>query len=586
VAVGAGVGVSKGVAEAMGVLLGTMAAVRVGVVSGSSIAARTGVGSMPTGFADVRSIVEIASNRHANRRWTGGNWYINPRNMTIMSAPKAILMIVIVLKRICLFYQILSSEVGQGITWMHGLILDEFGANLPRFLDIIYAMKYHIWTEGCQMNVADSQRVSSALEHLGYHSTPKAEEADIIVLNTCVVRQSAEDKAYGRLTSLQPLKKHRPEVVINLMGCLVGVKTNGVLKERFPYVDVFSPPSDPAPLLSFLDERDGRQVSEIETEARFAVMDDELVLPLHQQGKLVSAFIPVVYGCSHACTFCIIPYRRGVERSRSPRDIMAEARSLVDQGVREITLLGQIVDRYGRDNDSYPGLAGLLHMLNAIDGLERIRFLTSHPNYFADDIIEAVAELPKVMPHIEIPAQAGDDDVLENMRRGYTNAQYRDLVEHIRAQIPGVSIATDIIVGFPGETEAQFQQTYDLMADLKLDIAHLARYSPRPGTVATRRMADDVPDEEKWRRFRLLEELQESIAAQIHARYSGRQVPVLFEEKVRDRWRGRTETNKLVFVESQDDLRGQVISVEITWTGPWSMRARIPVSEPVVPPQA
>jgi tRNA-2-methylthio-N6-dimethylallyladenosine synthase len=447
-------------------------------------------------------------------------------------------------------------------------------------------MKYHIWTEGCQMNVADSQRVSSALEHLGYHSTPKAEEADIIVLNTCVVRQSAEDKAYGRLTSLQPLKKHRPEVVINLMGCLVGVKTNGVLKERFPYVDVFSPPSDPAPLLSFLDERDGRQVTEVETEARFAVMDDELVLPLHQQGKLVSAFIPVVYGCSHACTFCIIPYRRGVERSRSPRDIMAEARSLVDQGVREITLLGQIVDRYGKDNDSYPGLAGLLHMLNAIDGLERIRFLTSHPNYFADDIIEAVAELPKVMPHIEIPAQAGDDDVLENMRRGYTNAQYRDLVEHIRESIPGVSIATDIIVGFPGETEAQFQQTYDLMADLKLDIAHLARYSPRPGTVATRRMSDDVPDEEKWRRFRLLEELQESIADQIHSRYSGRQVPVLFEEKVRGRWRGRTETNKLVFVESQDDLRGQVISVEITWTGPWSMRARIPVSEPAVPPQA
>jgi tRNA-2-methylthio-N6-dimethylallyladenosine synthase len=447
-------------------------------------------------------------------------------------------------------------------------------------------MKYHIWTEGCQMNVADSQRVSSALEHLGYNSTPKAEEADIIVLNTCVVRQSAEDKAYGRLTSLQPLKKQRPEVVINLMGCLVGVKTNGVMKERFPYVDVFSPPSDPAPLLSFLDERDGREVSEAETEARFAVMDDELVLPLDQHGKLVSAFIPVVYGCSHACTFCIIPYRRGVERSRSPRDIMAEARSLVDQGVREITLLGQIVDRYGKDNDSYPGLAGLLHMLNAIDGLERIRFLTSHPNYFADDIIEAVAELPKVMPHIEIPAQAGDDDVLENMRRGYTNAQYRDLVEHIRARIPGVSIATDIIVGFPGETEAQFQQTYDLMADLKLDIAHLARYSPRPGTVATRRMLDDVPDEEKWRRFRLLEELQASIAAKIHARYLGRQIPVLFEEKVRGRWRGRTDTNKLVFVESQDDLRGQLISVEITWTGPWSMQARIPVPEPAVPPQA
>jgi tRNA-2-methylthio-N6-dimethylallyladenosine synthase len=314
-------------------------------------------------------------------------------------------------------------------------------------------MKYHIWTEGCQMNVADSQRVSSALEHLGYHNTPRAEDADVIILNTCVVRQSAEDKAYGRLSSLKPLKNQRPELVINLMGCLVGVKTNGVLKERFPYVDVFSPPSDPVPLLTFLNERDGREMSLVETEERFAVMDDELILPVEERGKLVSAFIPVVYGCSHACTFCIIPYRRGVERSRSPREIVAEARSLVDQGVKEITLLGQIVDRYGKDNDDYPNLAGLLHMLSAIDGLERIRFLTSHPNYFSDDIVDAVARLPKVMPHIEVPAQAGDDLVLENMRRGYTNAQYRALVEHIRSRIPGVSIATDIIVGFPGETD-------------------------------------------------------------------------------------------------------------------------------------
>jgi len=432
------------------------------------------------------------------------------------------------------------------------------------------------------MNVADSQRVSSALEHIGYHSTPKAEDADVIILNTCVVRQSAEDKAYGRLSSLQPLKKKRPDLVINLMGCLVGVKTNGVLKERFPYVDVFSPPSDPLPLLSFLNNRDGQETAQIETEERFAVMDEELILPVEERGKLVSAFIPVVYGCSHACTFCIIPYRRGVERSRSPREIMAEARSLVDQGVKEITLLGQIVDRYGKDNDNYPNLAGLLRMLNAIDGLERIRFLTSHPNYFTDDIIHAVAELPKVMPHIEVPVQAGDDTVLENMRRGYTNAQYRSLVEHIRTLIPGVSIATDIIVGFPGESDEQFQRTYDLMADLRMDVAHLARYSPRPGTVSARRMADDVSDEEKWRRFRLLEDLQASIAAEIHAGYLGKQVPVLFEEKVRGRWRGRTETNKLVFVETEEDLRGRVVPVEITWTGPWSMQARIPASEPAV----
>lgn len=436
-------------------------------------------------------------------------------------------------------------------------------------------MKYYIWTEGCQMNVADSQRVASALEHLGYHTAARAEEADVIVLNTCVVRQSAEDKAYGRLSSLNPIKKARPDLVINLMGCLVGVKGNPKVSQRFPYVDVFSPPSDPGPLVEFLVQRDGRDMQAAETALRHAWQDEELVLPLEQRGSLVSAFIPVVYGCSHACTFCIIPYRRGIEQSRPPEEILSETHALVAQGVREITLLGQIVDRYGKDNPDFPTLSGLLRRLQHIDGLERIRFLTSHPNWMTPDLLDAVAELPKVMPHIEVPVQAGDDAVLENMRRGYTAGQYRRLVEQIRARIPNVSIATDVIVGFPGETDEQFEHTYDLLAELKLDVAHLARYSPREGTVSARRMPDDVPDAAKWERFRRLEELQESIAAEIHAAYLGRPVEVLFEEKVRGRWKGRTPTNKLVFVETQTDLRGQVLPVEVTWTGPWSMQGRL-----------
>ena len=210
------------------------------------------------------------------------------------------------------------------------------------------------------------------------------------------------------------------------------------------------------------------------------------------RGRQVSAFIPIVYGCSYACTFCIIPYKRGVERSRPPEEILAEARSLVAQGVREITLLGQIVDRYGKDQPEFPTLAGLLRRLHEIEGLERLRFLTSHPNYMTDELLDLVGDLPKVMPHIEVPVQAGDDEVLANMHRGYTVEQYRRLVEKLRRRIPGVSIATDIIVGFPGETEEQFQHTYDLLAELKLDVAHLARYSSRPGTVATRRMEDNV----------------------------------------------------------------------------------------------
>jgi tRNA-2-methylthio-N6-dimethylallyladenosine synthase len=441
-------------------------------------------------------------------------------------------------------------------------------------------MKYHIWTEGCQMNVADSQRVASSLEHLGYQATRLPEEADVIVLNTCVVRQSAEDKAYGRLSTLRPLKESRPGIVINLMGCLVGVRGHDRLKKRFPYVDVFSPPSDPGPLVGYLTQADSRELEMDETQQRFAAMDDELLLPVNERGNLVSAFIPIVLGCSHACTFCIIPYRRGVERSRPVGDILAEGRALARQGVKEITLLGQIVDRYGKDVPDGPNLAALLRLLNEVDGLERIRFLTSHPSYLSDELLETVADLPKVMPHIEVPVQAGDNRVLDDMKRGYTREDYYRLVERIRQVFtgsdPAVSIATDIIVGFPGESEAQFQRTYDLLAELKLDVAHLARYSTRPGTVASRRMLDDVPEEEKWRRYRLLEELQEGIATDINASYLGKTVEVLFEDRVRGRWRGRTPTNKLVFLESDEDLRGRLLPVQITWTGPWSMQATLP----------
>jgi tRNA-2-methylthio-N6-dimethylallyladenosine synthase len=277
-------------------------------------------------------------------------------------------------------------------------------------------MKYHIWTEGCQMNVADSQRLASALERIGYQAVHQAEEADVIVLNTCVVRQSAEDKAYGRLHSLRPLKEKNPRLVINLMGCLVGVRSYERLQQRFPFVDVFSPPSDPGPLVAYLTQSESQALEQAETARRFALMDEEkpspLLLPEQERGQLVSAHVPVVLGCSHACTYCIIPYRRGVERSRPAESILAEVRSLVAQGVKEVTFLGQIVDRYGKDMPGEPDLAALLRLAHEIEGLERIRFLTSHPNWMSEALLDVVAALPKVMPHIEVPIQAGDDAVL------------------------------------------------------------------------------------------------------------------------------------------------------------------------------
>lgn len=433
-------------------------------------------------------------------------------------------------------------------------------------------MKYHIWTEGCQMNVADSQRLASALERLGYSESAKADESDVIVLNTCMVRQSAEDKAMGRLSSLKPLKEKNPSLVLGLMGCMVGFRSQDEIRKKLPYVDVFAPPSDAKPIIDYLIEKQTKEaLADFQLSEGFRWESGTLVLPKNQRRRAVSANIPIVYGCSHACAYCIIPYKRGAERSRDPQEIIEHIISLTEQNVREVVLLGQIVDRYGLDIEGYPTLAGLLREINKIEGLKRIRFLTSHPNWMTDELLETVRELPKVMRHIEVPAQAGSDEVLRNMRRGYTDAEYRKLIERIRDRIPGVSIGTDIIVGFPGETDAQFRDTVNQLRDLRLDVVHLARYSPRTGTLSERTMPDDVPDQVKWQRFRTIEALQETIAAEKHAALLGSTVEVLFEEKKKHRWQGRTENMDLVFVESGLDLRGKLLPVKIEWTGPWSL---------------
>jgi tRNA-2-methylthio-N6-dimethylallyladenosine synthase len=445
-------------------------------------------------------------------------------------------------------------------------------------------MYYHIWTEGCQMNVADSRRLASALEALGYRAAARPEDADVIVLNTCVVRQSAEDKAYGRLTSLRPLKRRNPRLVINLMGCLVGTRAPDALRKRFPYVDVFSPPSDPRPLVEYLTSGQGARTSGERLDALQGAASTgpareappfPLVVPQNQRGSPPAALVPVVLGCSHACAYCVIPYRRGGERSRPEEEILAEVRALVQGGAREVTLLGQIVDRYGKDSGG-EDLPALLRKVAAVEGLARLRFLTSHPNWMSADLIETAAALPKVCEHIEVPVQAGDDEVLARMKRGYTADDYRRLIGRIRATIPQASIATDVIVGFPGETDAQYQRTYDLLAELRLDTVHLARYSPRPETFSARNYPDDVPPEEKLRRFRAIEDLQEGIAAEKNAALLGQTLEVLVEGKHKERWYGRTRTNRPVFFDDPSrDWTAQLASVEITHTSAWSLQGDV-----------
>ena len=424
---------------------------------------------------------------------------------------------------------------------------------------------YHIWTIGCQMNTADSERLGSALEQMGLRAVQRPTDADVVVLNSCVVRQSAEDKVGGTLHLTQPLRKKRPDSVLVLTGCMVGPRTEE-LEQRFPHVDLFLRPQQFEPLLELVGERLG--------------LDWQgCVGSLAPRQPGVATYVPIIHGCDLMCAFCIIPYRRGRQVSRSVNEIAQEVELLAARGVKEATVLGQTVDAYGHDREDGHDLADLFTRLNDIDGLDRIRFLTSHPSYMSSRIIRSVADLPKVCEHINLPVQSGDDYVLQQMRRPYTVAEYRDIIREIRDTIPHVTISTDIIVGFPGETAEQYQNTLQLLSDLRFDKVHGAAYSTRPGTIAARTMDDDVPPEEKRLRLKGLETLQESILTEINSTYRDATVQVLAENRKRGNWTGRTRGNKLVHFATIDsidsaadtDLTGQLVDVKITHTGPWSL---------------
>ncbi len=419
---------------------------------------------------------------------------------------------------------------------------------------------YYIWTIGCQMNKADSERLESAFGQMGLQSSSSPKDADVVVLNSCVVRQSAEDKVVGMLTGLKSIKERNPDKVVALMGCMVGPKT-APLEQRFPYVDVFMRPQQYEPLIDLLGGRMG-----VDTEG--------CIGPLTAR-PAVTAYIPIIHGCDKFCTFCIIPYRRGREVSRTIDDIVGETRVLVEKGVKEVTLLGQNVDSYGHDLPDAPDLGDLLGAVDEVDGIERVRFLTSHPNNMSDHIIDAVAALDKVCEHINLPFQAGDDDVLSKMRRGYTNDEYRGLVEKIRDRVPKVSMSTDLIVGFSGETDVQFERTLEMVRDVRFDKVHAAAYSTREGTIAARRLDDDIPIEDKKARLKAIEELQAGIQSEINERLRDQTLEVLVEGVKRGKAEGRSRNDKLVYMEDGQDRVSDVVDVRIEKTSPWSLQGAV-----------
>jgi tRNA-2-methylthio-N6-dimethylallyladenosine synthase len=430
--------------------------------------------------------------------------------------------------------------------------------------------RFFIWTIGCQMNEADSAKVAAMLQEVGYERTEREDEADIVVLNSCVVRQAAEDKVAGKLNSLIRLKREKPNMPLVLTGCMV-TRQQEKLKQQFPHVDLFFNPSDFDKMAEVVPE-----LNELE--------DDLAQLPHYYQPQVdagksgVSAFVPIIYGCNFVCSYCIVPYRRGKETSRPFKDIVQEVERLVGNGVREVTLLGQTVNAYGHDLPEKTSLAHLMEAVAAIPGLERLRFLTSHPKYMGDDVIHAIRDLPAACEHMNLPVQAGDNEVLRRMRRTYTRDLWMDRIAYTRDQIPGVTVATDIIVGFPGESDEQFMQTYDMLERTRAEKVHLAMYSPRPGTLSSR-WEDDIPHEEKFRRHQELEKLQERICTEINGRRLGETYEVLVEGKSRGRWTGRTRGNTLMHFDDDRDLLGKLVDVKVMRTSPWFLMGE-PVGTP------
>jgi len=425
--------------------------------------------------------------------------------------------------------------------------------------------RYSIWTIGCQMNKAESQWIASYLNSAGHHEVKSPREADLVVLNTCVVRQSAEDKVLGMLGQLKGLKKEHPDMHVLVTGCFVNSHVED-LNKRFPHVDFFFKPGAYSDFISWA-KKQGVQVNE----SRQLSVDSFQTIPLVSSP---CAYVPVIQGCNNFCSFCIVPYRRGKEVSLPVEEVVGEAEELVSQGIKEITLLGQNVDSYGHDLPGHPDLADLLYRLSEIAGLSRIRFLTNHPKDMSRKLIEAVVSLDKVCKYLELPVQSGDDDILKAMKRGYTIEQYRELVRAVRERLPQASLSTDVIVGFPGETEEQFEHTFSLLKEIRFDVVHVAAYSPRSGTLAWRKYEDSVPRDVKKERLKKVEQLQASVAGEINSGYMGKEVEVLVEGNKKGKWYGRTEGNKLVFFPDAADYSGKLVKVNVEKTSPWALQGK------------
>jgi tRNA-2-methylthio-N6-dimethylallyladenosine synthase len=444
------------------------------------------------------------------------------------------------------------------------------------------ARRYHITTFGCQMNKADSERMAGILETMGFEYEDNAEVADLILYNTCTIRDQAEQKVYSYLGKQAIRKKTNPDLTLIVAGCVAQQEGEALLR-RVPELDLVMGPQYANQLEDLLTQVfNGSQV--VATDP-IHIMED---ITKPRRDSAVTAWVNVIYGCNERCTYCVVPGVRGIEQSRTPDAIKAEMEDLAQQGYKEITLLGQNIDAYGRDlvgskpdGQHLHTLTDLLYHVHDIEGIDRIRFATSHPRYFTERLIKACAELPKVCEHFHIPFQSGDNDILKAMSRGYTHEKYRRIIDTVRTYMPDASISGDAIVGFPSETEEQFQSTLNLMQDIGFDMVNTAAYSPRPGTPAAL-WENQISEEVKIDRLQRINRLVSQSAQTRSDRYAGRIEEVLVEDQnYKDQTQvvGRTRANRLTFLKGTiEELKGKTVPVKITAVRPFSL-----TGEQVVP---
>lgn len=423
--------------------------------------------------------------------------------------------------------------------------------------------KYTIVTYGCQMNEHDSEKISWILENMGYKWTDNKEDSDFIIYNTCLVRENAELKVYGQLGALKDLKRKNPDLILAVCGCMMQrEEARNVILSKYKHVDIIFGTGN----IHKLPQLISRYHQTHNTVVDIVEDNREIVEDIEANRKYpFKAFVNIMYGCNNFCTYCIVPYTRGREKSRKPENIIKEVEDLAKKGYKEITLLGQNVNSYGKTLEYDYSFANLLEDVNKIEGIERIRFMTSHPKDLSDELIQAMAKLDKVCEHLHLPVQSGSNKVLKEMNRKYTKEDYLKLIEKIKNAVPDIAISTDIIVGFPGETEEDFNETLDLVKKVRYDSAFTFLYSIREGTIAAK-MENQIPDEIKHERFQRLLDTLYPIFYDENLKYMDKVVEVLVEEVSKNNEKvltGRTRQGKLIHFQGDKELIGSLVNVKV-----------------------